>query len=494
MNKIRYSFIAAVTTVAFVMSCSDDDAPPPNLDLPEISTDVTAVDFGSLDINEESEVMAVVVSGEFLESDVTVAIPAGFEASLSETADFTSDDIAIPQASFDNNATVSVYVRMPGTDAEGNVAGTLVLSATDADNAEVALTANVGLQITGQLFMSDFLEQYGAEWQTTLPLDSGILNWQLQTDTVVNLANAGGGYPEETIPNNEVYNTWYTCVPLNGSTIRGSQSISESSSLTITGYPAVAGARSILIKSGDESELFKWVNKNNGNCGGAKTATGNNTSVGRRFAEDGYRGNTETGDVFMSALINVSALGGQLEGKPDVFGSGDIIALANATSGPSNNNTVKVLALTDDAGGLKFGLLKENEGNPSVLSEGSYDLNTTYAVVLRHQFVEGDANDITTLYVFAEGDEIPVDITDAEAVATIDASYNDGQGVDPLDLNITYIRERNQSVIAPEAEITGIRVGDTWRATLFADHASAINSNDLTLNNRVLSNKGSDCE
>ena len=342
--------------------------------------------------------------------------------------------------------------------------------------------------------MSDFLEQFGAEWTTTLPLDSGILNWQLNTDTVVNQANAGGGYPENTIPNNEVMSTWYTQVPLNGASIRGSQSISDNSSLTVAGYPSVAGARNIVVISDDESENFKFVNKNTGACAGGPREGGNNTSVGRRFALDGYRGNSETGELFMSTLVNITQLGGQREGKPDDFGSGDIIALANATSGPSNNNTVKVLALTDGAGGFNFGLLKENEGNPSIVSEGSYSLNTTYVVVLRHQFVDGDANDISKLYVFADGDEIPLNLDDATEVATIDASYNEGAGIDPLDLNIVYVRERNQSVIAPEFELTGVRVGDTWRATLFADHTSALNSNDWTINNRVITNEESDCQ
>ncbi len=494
--KKTYLFLSIMATLMFVISCGDDENPaPPNLDTPEISVSTATVNFGNLDINKQSATSAIVVTGKFLKADVSVSVPTGFEASLSESSDFGTSTLTIPQADLDAG-NVNVYVRMPATSAEGSVTGKMTLSSTGADNVDVSLSANVGLSITGTLFMSDFLEQFGSEWTTTLPLDSGLIHFTLNTDTVMNQANAGGGYPAETIPNNQVFNTWYSPVNFNSKAIRTSMSISASSSLAVTGYPSVAGARDIVMTSGDESELWNWLNSNNGNCIAAKTETGNNTSIGRRFAADGYTGNSETGDVFMSALVKVTATGGALAGKTDVKGSGDIIALANATSGASNNNTVKIIAQNDGSGGLKFGLLKENEGNPEILSEATYNLNESYVVVLRHTFVAGDQNDVARLYVFADGDEIPFNLSDATAVATLDETYSiDGTpaGVDPIDLTIIHIRERNQSVIAPEAEITGIRVGDTWRATLFADHASAMNSNDLSLNNRVLTDKGSDC-
>ena len=497
MKKLKYLLPVSFVLLIFGQSCNDDDAVgTPSLDTPEITVSLTSVNFGNLDVDIESSVESISVTGEFLEADLTVSVPAGFEASLAEDSGFGTTDLTIEFEGLNEGDMVSVFVRVPATAIEGNLSGDVTLSSANASDVEVALSATIGLQISGTLMMSEYLEQYGANWETTLPLDSGILNWQLNTDTIVNQANAGGGYPETTVPNNEVFNLWYQPVPLNGTGIRSSMSISTSSSLSISGYPSVSGARNIVLTSGDESELFTWLNKNNGNCIAPNTETGNNTSIGRRFAADGYTGEATTNEVFMSALVNVSALGGSLDGSDDINGSGDIIALANATSGPSNNNTVKIVAQSDGAGGLKFGLLKENEGNPEILSETSYNLNTTYLVVLRHTFVEGDQNDVSRLYVFAEGDAIPNSLSDATEVSTIDETYSvDGvsAGVDPTDLCIVYLRERNQSVNAPEFDVTGIRVGDTWRATLFEDHTNATNSNDLTHNNRVLTNQGSDC-
>jgi hypothetical protein len=482
LRKISQLLIIILVTI---VACKNDD-PPVVPDTPEISTDVSSIDFGSLDVNQESAVQVLTVTGLHLKGDVTIAIPSDFKGSLVETGPFGSDDLTINQASLED-ATVAVYLKAtPSNGFEGALSGNLTLNSTDATEVPVALSATVALVITGTLFTSEYFEEYGTDWITTMPLDSGIMGWNLNTDTVMNQANSGGGYPVTTVPNNEVYNTWYLPVPLLGATLRASLGLSSSSDLAITGYPAAPmGARNIVLDPADESQYWNWINKNNGLCKPAK-ADGNNTSAGRRFAADGY-----TDNVFMSALVNISALGEAIPGKPNDFGKGDIIALANATSGPSNNNTIKVVALSDDAGGFKFGLLKENEGNTALLSTTSYSLNTTYAIVLSHEFVDGDNNDISKLYIFAEGEEIPTSMAGLTPVVTMDASYT--EGVDPIDLCIIYMRERRQSVVSPTANVTGIRVGSTWIATLFEEHDNAQNSNDLTLNNRVLTNKGSDC-
>ena len=484
MKKIL--ILVGVLALVLIGSCKKDD-PDPVLDTPEISVNLTSLALGDLDIDEESAVKSVDVTADHLKADVIVTIPSDFKGSLNAAGPFGTTDLTIAKASFDGSASVSVYLKAtPSGGYEGALSGNVTINSTDATEVTVALSANVALVITGQLFMSEYFEEYGAEWQTTIPLDSGILGWTLNTDTIVNLANAGGGYPVTTVANNMVYNTWYLPVPLNGATLRGSLGLSASSDLAITGYPAgPTGYRNIVLDPDDESQYWNWILKTNGVCKAGK-ATGNNTSAGRRFAANGYRDN-----IFMSALVKVAALGDAIAGKPNDYGKGDILALANATSGPSNTNTIKILALTDGAGGFNFGLLKDNEGNTPMLSTGSYSLNTTYAIVLSHEFVDGDNNDVSKLYVFAEGEDIPTSMDGLTPVLTMDANYT--EGVDPLDLNIVYMRERRQSVVTPEAYITGIRVGSTWVVTLFEDHANAVNSNDLTLNDRVLTNEGSDC-
>ena len=482
---MKKTLLLMLVVLTIAISCKKDE-PAPNLDTPVISTDVSSVSFGDLDRDEISAAMPVILSGKYLTANAIVSISADFEVSLSQDADFGTDNLTIAFADL-NDASVTIYVRaVPSEGYEGPMTGDLGISSTGAESLAIALSANVALVITGELFMSEYFEQYGPEWVNTIPLDSGILGWNLNTDTIMNQANSGGGYPDVTIPNNEVYNTWYLVVPLNMQTLIVSLGLSDNSDLAITGYPsAPANARNIVLDPVDESQFWNFINPW-GKCKPAAAGTGNNSSAARRFADDGY-----TSDVFMSSLINITALGEPITGKPNDFGIGDIIALANATSGSSNNNNIKVVALTDGAGGFNFGLIKENEGNTALLSADSYALNTTYAVVLSHEFVEGDNNDVSNLYVFAEGDEIPTSMAGLTPAVTMDASYT--EGLDPLDLNIVYMRERVQAVVTPEASVTGIRVGNTWVATLFANHADALNSNDLTLNNRVLTNEGSDC-
>ena len=470
-----------------IMSACKEDDPPVIPDIPKITANPVSLSFGDLEPGSESDAMSTAISATDLTADVTVNVPADFIASTSSDGTFSTDAITIPSATFDNAGTATVYFKaVAPAGYEGSLTGDALLGSTGAENVSVALSVNVGINISGQLFMSEYLETTDQKFQIFLPLDSGIMAWNLNTDTVVNAANAGPGYPETTIPNNQVKSHWYLPVPLNGATLRATVGISASTSLAVSGYPvAPSGARAIVLDPEDASGGFNWINKNTGDCKAGK-ATGN-TSAGRRFADDGY-----TSDLFMSALVNISVLGAGIDGKPDEFGKGDIIALANATSGPSNNNCVKIIAEVNGntEGKFHFGLLKENEGNPAVFSTDAFDLSTTYVVVLAHEFVAGDNNDISKLYIFAEGDVIPTSMEGLTPDATLDDSYT--AGLDPADLTIVYVRERRASVVSPTAEITGIRVGDTWVATLFEDAANAVNSN-IDEAGRILTNEGSDC-
>ncbi|NLR93724.1 MULTISPECIES: hypothetical protein [Flammeovirga] len=484
MKRIIISLFYLFMLSTLITSCSEEEDNKVEVLNPEIIADVTTVDFGDLDVEEISEVKTIAISAFDLSESVMIEIPENFEASLIEDADFVAEELEISLDLLEG-ANANVYVRaVPPAGFQGNLSGDLALKSTGAQDVKIGLVAKVAIEIQGTLFMSEYFEQYTG-YSNVMPLDSGIMGWDLNTDTVVNAANSGAGYPETTVPNNEVMNVWYLPIPLNGATLRASVGLSDDSNLAFSGYPSVDGHRNMVIDNDGSWHFWNWLNKKNGNCIAGKNE-GNNTSASRRFAADGY-----TDDVFMSALIQVDELG--TARTADEFGIGDIIALSNATSGSANNNVIKVVAISDDKGGFKFGIIKENEGNPYVLSEESYVLGKTYAVVLSHEFVEGDNNDVSKLYVFAEGDEIPTSMSDLEPKAVIDADYNGGLGVDPTDLTNIFIRERTQTVNTPTASITGIRVGDTWLATLFQEHSAAQNSNDLSLNNRVLTNSGSDC-
>ena len=494
MKNLLTSFLLLgfISLMTF-QSCKEDEDPVVP-EKPKVTADVASLDFGSLDLDEESAVKSVSITASNLIADVTVTIPNGFKASLTETDGFGTDDIIITQASLAN--AVLVYVMTPGSETEANITGALTLSSTDATSVSVNLSANVGLVITGSLFTSEYFDTY-ANYNTLLPIDSGCMYWTINTDTITNAANAGAGYPETTIANNMIKSHWLGCVPLNAGSMRATLGISDAAPLSFAGYAeAPSGARNIVLDPTDGSGDGDWIKATNGDCVAGKP--NRNTSAIRRFADDGYKGNSETGEVYMSALVNITTLGAEIAGKPNTYGIGDIIFLANNTSGASNNNNVKVMAITDGAGGFNFALGKQNEANAIIIGTNSYSLATTYAIVLVHKFVEGTNNDETTLYVFADGDAIPGKMVGLTPEAAIDATtegYVDGVvsgDFDPVDLTAIYVRERIQAVTPPVASISGIRVGDTWSATLFSASSEAVNSN-VDVNNRVLTNKFVTC-
>ncbi len=368
MKKLLTSFlILGFIGLMTFQSCKEDDPVVP--EKPKVATDALSLDFGALDLYEESTIKSVSVTASNLIADVTVVIPEGYVASLTETGSFGTDDITLTQASFANDAAVLVYVMTPGSETEANITGVLTVSTTDATDASVNLSANVGLVITGSLFTSEYFDTY-ADYVNLLPLDSGCLYWTINTDTVTNEANAGDGYPVSTIANNQVKSHWLGCVPLNAGSLRATLGISDGSPLSFAGYvEAPSGARNISLDRENHAGFGDWIRATTGAC--VAGIDYRNTSAIRRFADDGYRGNSETGEVYLSALVNVEEVGSEIAWN-DNYGIGDIIFLANNTSGASNNNNVKVMAITDGAGGFNFALGKQGEGNSVITGTKSY--------------------------------------------------------------------------------------------------------------------------
>ena len=474
----KYSLLL-FTLLALILACGDDDDDPIVIpSIPSVSVSNTSVSFGNVEPGTESNVESISITGSNLTANITVSVPNGFLASLEEGGTFGTTDLTISQTAGSASATV-FFKTTPASDFQGNLSGTAIIASTGASSVNIDLSASVSINITGELYVSEYFEMYSeTEYPNFLPMDSAILNWRQNTDLLVDFANFGAPWPTTTIPNNQVKTNWYQPIPLNGATLRSSLGLTPANDMSFSGYTvAPSGARAITLDREDGSGNSNWININNGNC---IMHTLRNTSAARRFADDGNREN-----VFLSALINVEELGGE----ENEIGSGDLIALSNAVTGPANNNVVKIVALLDGMGGFNFGLIKENENNPTILSEESYDFNTTYLAVISHEFVEGDNNDITKLYILSSGDSIPLDIEETTPVATIDETYS--AGLDPTDLSIIFLRERIQAGPTPKARLTGIRVGNTYRATMFAEEA--VNGNE-NIHNRILTDNLNSCQ
>ena len=158
MKNLKFSknLLLVFSALLVFDSCKKEEEETPVK--PKITTNVSTLDFGSLDLGEESEVKSVSVTASNLKADVTVAIPDGYEASLTETGPFSTENITITMASLAN--AVPVYVMTPGSDTEANITGVLTFSSTDATDVAVNLSASVGLVITGTLFTSEYFDTY----------------------------------------------------------------------------------------------------------------------------------------------------------------------------------------------------------------------------------------------------------------------------------------------------------------------------------------------
>ncbi|MCB0497097.1 MAG: lamin tail domain-containing protein [Cyclobacteriaceae bacterium] len=111
---------------------------------PGFTVDDTNFDgaFGTVNVGETSDASSYVVSGSDLTGDLTITIPAGFEASL--TSDFSNQvgNSTLPLSITPTGGTidkVTVFVRF-APDAEGSFSGNLVHTATGFDPVNLAVT------------------------------------------------------------------------------------------------------------------------------------------------------------------------------------------------------------------------------------------------------------------------------------------------------------------------------------------------------------------
>ena len=171
----------------------------------------------------------------------------------------------------------------------------------------------------------------------------------------------------------------------------------------------------------------------------------------KQFSDEGVM----SGVIYMSALINVS--------KADV---GNVYFLTmcqrgakadnGIIDGKSGSEYVRVFAGAGSAEGkFKLGLSK-NGASPQVQSE-ELDLNTTYLLVVKYEFVDGTANDKLTAYINPASGAEP-----ATADLTADATKADVSAT--MGLQAVTLRQGSTSSTkeGPDVIVDAIRVADTW--------------------------------
>lgn len=183
-------------------------------------------------------------------------------------------------------------------------------------------------------------------------------------------------------------------------------------------------------------------------------------SLQKQFAE----APVTSGSVYMGALINVQSVG-------------DGTCFMSLT-----NNKTGAGSITDTSYGMQGGCLyltKPSEGEgfnlgiyrtrktEAVYAPATYELNKTYLVVLKYEFVEGDKNDVISLWVN------PTDFTN-EPEATISSKNGSFTSQDLANLQAVILAQNSMTRgTYPELKVDAIHVAGTW-ADLFPGGTTGI--------------------
>ncbi len=151
-----------------------------------------------------------------------------------------------------------------------------------------------------------------------------------------------------------------------------------------------AGTKTNTINVGEGSLTYEgYSDKTSGNC----VAIANTTSSYSLQAAIKETPLTE-GSVYMSALINVQSAGDSKDFLQFVrSASGGIVDKGYGMAGGR-----LVIKAGDTEGTFKIGICRTRLTEASFSSE-EYELNKTYLIVLKYQFVDGDNNDAISLWV-----------------------------------------------------------------------------------------------
>lgn len=153
---------------------------------------------------------------------------------------------------------------------------------------------------------------------------------------------------------------------------------------------------------------------------------------------------TSTGSIYLSFLLNVSDYANVQFNSP--------IAL-----GPGNTALYSRFYMTKiDDSNYKMGL--SQSGEPATFTSALFSMNQTYLVIVKYEIVEGENNDLISLFSFSNGNfpsEEPVN----PSIAAFTSGNGDPSPEVPLQ-NVVLFSVENSS--ANNLRIDEIRVAKTW--------------------------------
>lgn len=163
-----------------------------------------------------------------------------------------------------------------------------------------------------------------------------------------------------------------------------------------------------------------------------------------------------SGTAYASALINVNSV------TDNVFFLTLLGPNFNALAdGKATINNGRIFACTGtNEGKFKLGI-SNNEASPKAITDAEYELGKTYLIVLKYEFIEGDKNDILSLFVN------PADSTAEPSSPTLSMVCSlDYNSVDRGIQGIVLMQNGSAVKTAPVLTVDAIKFADSW-ADLF---------------------------
>lgn len=414
-------------TYSYVLTIIDDEKP-------QINPSANTLDVPSAVVGTTGKPIALSFDRINLTGEITIATSEGFTVSETEDGTFAAT------VKTSGNLVFVRYTAPIGAPL-GDVTGTLSLKAKDVDEIIVNLKSKVFGE--GTLYMAEYFA-------------TDVYNNSNHYIAVTDSWN--GTALVESFPT-DLLNVW-TMNTKDRMAMKGV-------GLSVAGYPGPIDGTNVnsIISVKDQGNT---ILKND-----CSTKSNRNTVLTRRFAQDG---DIVSGSMFLSGLVKVENTPNNAQ-ESAAYGFGKFI-----TSGSAG-----VHIRSDNAGGFRFGVGKNVEG--AFLSDvgvkytkESYVLSETYVVILAYEFVEGDNNDVISLYVSKDESELK-DIANLKPVVkyvTDEKPDLDPTGSGMKGFTHVWLREKaDQSLPLNKFLLTGIRVASSLPALYKTEAINHSNPTEL---------------